>query len=326
MAASPAVTACLQSLAAEDCRCEALVARRDNSRIYRARCTSRVVAIKECFNPGTRTPDPAAAEREFAALTTLSAAMSAIGERPIAPLPLTLCREHAAYTMTWVSGKPMTELLLAHSTDRGKAAALGEAAGGWLKSFHALRPLPAHRNDFVEKIGSIAAILDEGVASDPLLRSAGRALIGCAEGASVQTMPASWIHGDMKSDNLLMDGTAVTGLDVHLIHENTVIHDLVPFLNHLALLHWSPRGLWRGEELKRVASGFLQAYSSETVGWRLPIAWLRAYRLLQVLASARESFSLQALSVAWGARKELSGLLGELSETNSGQAKKPGAA
>lgn len=310
-----AVAACLDSLSGEQCSCETVVARRINSRIYRARCRSRLVAIKECFKPGTLTPDAAAAEREFTALKTLSDIASRTNAEPLAPVPLALCPEHAAYAMTWVSGRPATEIVLAYSIDLGEATLLGEAAGAWLQRFHAAGPLRTCQSDFVSKLKFVSEILEGGGgARDPLLRRAANALIEHSTDASALPMPASWVHGDMKSDNLLVGGRRVTGLDVQLIHENTVAYDLAPFLNHLRLLRWSPRGLWQGKKLNHMAEGFLKAYSPDTARWRLPITWLRAYLLIQVLAPSSSPVSLRALTVRWPARKELASLIDELDE------------
>jgi hypothetical protein len=125
-------------------------------------------------------------------------------------------------------------------------------------------------------------------------------------------MPASWVHGDMKSDNVLVDGDKAFGLDLHLIHENTVAYDLAPFLNHLGLLRWTPRGALQRRKLDIVAECFLRAYSPDAAGWRLPIAWLRTYLLLQVATPVGRSGSLRGHAARWTARRELARAMHEL--------------
>ena len=311
-AAPLAVAECLGRLKGEPCVYEGIVELRDNSRIHRALWGSRSIAVKECFDLTRRHPDPTAAEREFSALTSLTEATSASGTPPLAPIPLALCREHAIYAMTWIAGRPATSLMLARTTDIEQAGMQGAAAGHWLRRLHGLRPLPSRRSDFEEKASSVEEIPLADQGRDPLIRRAAASLLSHASAAAAQLMPASWIHGDMKTDNLLVDGDRVTGLDVHLSHENTVVYDLAPFLNHLHLLRWTPRGLWQTNKLMRVAEAFLNAYSAEAVGWNVPIAWLRSYLLIQLLDPSRNTGSLHEFVQRRTIRSELTRAIGDL--------------
>ena len=80
----------------------------------------------------------------------------------------------------------------------------------------------------------------------------------------------------MKTDNLLIDGSRVVGLDAQLSHENTVAYDMAPSFNHLRLLRWSARGLRRRRAAAIVAENFAQSYSAAARDWTLPVVWLRA--------------------------------------------------
>jgi hypothetical protein len=102
-----------------------------------------------------------------------------------------------------------------------------------------------------------------------------------------------------------MDGSNVTGLDVQLVGENTVAHDLALFLNYLCLLRWSPRGLLQREKLEGMAVGFLRAYSPDSKRWTLPLLWLRTYLLFQVVARSTTSSRWHAWAARWPARREL---------------------
>jgi aminoglycoside phosphotransferase (APT) family kinase protein len=312
---SPAVAACLRALRALDAGSwvlESVVASRNNSRIHRARSETRIAAIKECFNHATGSPDCVAAEREYAALSILSTRTSGAGLPPLAPLPLTLCREHAAYAMGWVAGRTSTELVLQSSTDLKRAAKLGESAALWLRRFHATNSLPPRKNDFGDRLHHVDTFSRLGRGSLPLLRRTAAILADRAADASAQLLPASWLHGDFKSDNLLIDEDAVTGLDVQLAFENTVAYDLAPFLNHLSLLRWSPRGFLRRRKLERMAAAFLEAYSPEATQWTLSILWLRAYLLMQIVAPRSAQASLRARVARWAAYNELARAIQEM--------------
>ena len=303
--ASPAVAACLRALDGGAWTLEGIVAQRDNSRIHRARCGSRTAAIKECLTKTTHAPDNAAAEREFAALTAVAENATACGIEPLAPTPLILCREHAVYAMAWASGQTATDLVLAPTTDLELAEVLGGSAGGWLQRFHACKTLPARQNDFATRLIFVKQLARTEARRDSVLPRAANILVQCAENAAGVLMPASWVHGDMKSDNLLIDADRVTGLDVQMVDVNTVAYDLAPFLNHLYLLRWSPRGFLRQRQLDRMSAGFLQAYSPDSEKWALPLLWLRSYLLMQIVANSKKSASLRALAARWPARREL---------------------
>ncbi len=304
-----AVAACLEALAGEDCRWESAIARRHNSRVHRVRCRGAFVAVKECFQPRTTAPAPEVAEREFAALEALAARPS---DPPLAPRPLVLSRRYATYAMTWVPGRPVTERLLARSTGVDAAASLGQAAGCWLRRFHDLGAESPRRGDYESKLATVDEIAARTGLRDPDLRRAATVLARVAPRAAEYLLPASWVHGDMKSDNLLVEGGQMTGLDAHIVHRNTVAYDLAPFLNHLALLRFTPRGVGRQEALDAAADGFLRGYSTETGRWASPIAWLRGYLLLQVAASSREYALPRRWSIGWPARRVLRSVIASL--------------
>jgi aminoglycoside phosphotransferase (APT) family kinase protein len=310
--ASPAIAACLEALREEPFALDRLVARRDNSRVIRARCGGRIIAIKECFRPKTLIPDPATAESEYKALDSVARMAQLTNQPAIAPLPLVLRREHGVYAMTWIEGRPATDLLLSGGTLPEQAGALGAGAGAWLRHLHAMHPLPPRPGDYQSKLEFVNRLTEAAGNDMSVIRRAASVLLERASNAAAVVLPASWIHGDMKSDNLLVDDNRVMGLDLQLVDENTVAYDLAPFLNHLHLLRWSRRGLWRHRNLKVMAAAFLRAYSADTQHWCLPIAWLRVYLLLQRVAPGRGIWSFQASARSWPARVELAGAIKEL--------------
>jgi Ser/Thr protein kinase RdoA (MazF antagonist) len=307
-----AITACLDALGDEAWIIDGTVARRQNSRICRVRSRTRTIAIKECFLPATLTTDVAASEREYNALTRLAGTSLLRDERALGPTPLALCREHASYAMTWLPGRSVTEVVLATSTGANQATSLGAAAGDWLRRFHSKRPLPPQPSDFETKVEFVIRLADDVSPQEPSIRHAAAVLVKSAKAAAAIRMPASWVHGDMKSDNLLVDGSSVMGLDFQMVDENTVVYDLAPFLNHLSMLQSSFRGMWQGTKLNIAAEEFLQAYSPDAARWQLAISWLRTYLLMQILVSTMNRSTLRGMAVRWTVRKELGRLVDHL--------------
>jgi aminoglycoside phosphotransferase (APT) family kinase protein len=260
------------------------------------------------------TPDRAAAEREFTALTTLAEKTRESSVPPLAPLPLVLCREHAVYAMTWVPGRSATQMLLVPSTDLKRAEELGKLTGDWLRRFHACRALPARQSDFAARLNYVGQLVEAAGGQEPMLSRAAGVLVEFASAAAALSMPASWVHGDMKSDNLLVDGSNVTGLDVQLVDDNTVAYDLAPFLNYLCLLRWSPRGAWQRQKLDAMAKAFLTAYSPESANWKLPLLWLRTYLLMQIVAPSTYSSGWRAVASRWPARRELASAIDQIAK------------
>lgn len=304
------VTACLAKLGRPASDWEGIVASRLNSRIHRAGDGDNAIAIKECFDPATREANAASAEREFNALRRIR--MAAALDRAIpAPVPLALCRDQGVYAMSWAGGISATQAILA-SADSEQATRLGMATGTWLRNFHSLHMLPRRCNDFDGKLRVMREARARMQRRDALVDRTIDALAATAATATSVELPASWIHGDMKSDNLLVDGQHVVGLDLQLIDENTVVYDLAPFLNHLYLLAWSARGLVRRNELRLMSAHFLATYSAETAAWALPLAWLRAYLLVQIVASPSRAGRLRTRFARWPVARELTNVVNTL--------------
>lgn len=285
-AIGPGVDACVAALGLRAADESAVISVRDNSRVSRVRAGDRLLAVKECRLHGTAVPDVVGAESEYDALVRLADAAAATGQSSPCPHPEVLCREHAAYAMSWVDGRTATGLAMALTCSTDDARAIGARAGGWLLGFHALHSLPDRTGDYVAKLVHAEDAAGRAGDAEPSLRIAAAALRDAADECARVCMPASWIHGDMKSDNILLGPTGTTGLDARLLDENTVAYDLVPFLNHARLLRWSSRGWWAARKLDALVEGFLGAYGGNRAAWKPALNWLRAYMLMQSLASA----------------------------------------
>lgn len=259
-----------------------LVAVRNNSRIFRCSTAEGELAVKYCLDPTTGRPDPQGARFEFESLQQLTEASKAAGEVRLTPVPIGLLGESGILAMTWESGQPMTRALLSSFGNPQLARDCGAAAGDWLQRFHHLHLRPEQISNFQDKLHFVENELEvRGLKGDQLLQHTLVILNKLAARAEAVRLPVSWAYGDFKSDNLLVTGTQALALDVQLLNENSVIHNIVPFLVHLELLRWSPRGVlnWRG--LTQAGESFLAAYSPTTRNWCLPIAWLQAEMLLQ---------------------------------------------
>jgi hypothetical protein len=257
-----------------------LFAIRDNSRIFRCTSESGELAVKCCLDASTGQADPQGAQREFVSLQRLYQATIDAGAPLLAPAPIGLLHKDGILAMTWEPGQPMTAKLL--SGNKQSAHQCGTAAGEWLRQFHQLHPLAEQTCDFRSKLNYVSQELGQHKpVPDQLLQNAIRILERHVVAAEAVRLPVSWIFGDFKSDNLLVQPESTVAIDAQIKYENSVIYDLAPFLVHLELLRWSPRGLFFWNELAQAGRSFLAAYAQSANDWRLPIAWLKTEMLLQ---------------------------------------------
>jgi hypothetical protein len=261
---------------------EELLARRQNSDIYHCDASGASWIVKRCFEPGTNLVSESTAQAEYAALERLYNSAIAVYREAISPRPLGYIKELGVVAMSWERGQPMTQLILRFLGTTDSAENYGRMAGGWLERFHRLHVLPVGKNDFEQKLEYLQGhIVTKQLSGDPLLKQVVIALKERVSEASSVYMPYSWIHSDFKTDNLLVDGSRVIGLDPSLQHENSVIFDIVPFLIHLDLLRWHPRGMLFKNKLAALETGFMSGYRTITQDWKLPIAWLKCEMLSQ---------------------------------------------
>lgn len=238
------------------------------------------LAVKCCIDAAAGGADVSGAVREYDSLQQIYQASINVGVTLLAPKPIGLLRDEGIVAMTWEAGDPMTANLL--SGDLLTAHKCGAAAGNWLRQFHQLHPLVPQTSDFRDKLDSIVHALDQlWPRPDRLLHRANRQLGRYQAVAESVPLPGSWIFSDFKSDNLLMRAGEAVALDAQVQYKNAVIFDIAPFLIHLELLRWSPKGFLRWKLLTEAGNSFLAAYSAATAEWRLPISWLKTEMLLQ---------------------------------------------
>lgn len=258
------------------------VAVRNNSQVFYAECTAfpSPMLVKLCLVPHTDLPDPDTALRQYEALLRVSRAMGEGAELSV-PRPYLVCEETGMLAAEWISGTSMTHLLLAFGINEARAQELMERAGRWLGRFHACHELPPARLDVDDKLNFIDELNATRAVSDRLFLRALNRLRDSASAAASIMGARSWVHGDFKTDNLILSGSRTIGIDIHLRNENAVIYDLASFLNHLELCLYHPRGwrLFRSRQL--LHDTFLAGYlgGSHDPG-AMSLAWVQLYMLL----------------------------------------------
>ena len=240
-------------------------------------------ALKLCLKPYTETPDTAEARQQYEALDKVHAAMRQHAAFSV-PRPLYAAYEEGIVLLEWIDGESLTQRLSRLGTPPAEKYALAERAGAWLRHFHGAHPLPAGPLDVNEKLDALHQAQTRSCLSHPHLQRALALLVALSPAVRRETLPMSWIHGDFKSDNLIISGPRTIGIDIYVQHENACIHDLASFLNRLAL-HCSHPRHWHLLPLRgQLDQAFLRGYArpGDDQPQQLPLIWLRIYSLLSL--------------------------------------------
>ena len=271
---------------------------RENSRLFYAEsdALSSPVAIKWCLRTRTLQPDGDSAAQQFEALRRAADAMQS-DARYTVPRPYLLDRERALLAIEWIDGATMTASIAAWRCGAGGAHKLVVQAGNWLRHFHRAHPLDNGSLDVAEKLRYLSEYDGCALAQERVFAQGIAELRRSAAAAGSISLERSWIHGDFKTDNLIVSGQRIVGIDVQIQHENTVVYDLAPFINHLELAFCHP-ALWRLAPARmRLIAAFVDAYSEGKPGrvW-LPLTWTRLYLMLSAwnAAQSRGSSRLRA--------------------------------
>jgi tRNA A-37 threonylcarbamoyl transferase component Bud32 len=251
---------------------------RDNSEIFHGRIDTAEpleAAIKRCLVPHTNDPDEAAAKEQFTALQRVSGALADRNERYRVPTPLYLVPALATLAMTWVEGKSLSKNMRCAAVF-SKGAGWFENTGAWLGAFHKA----GRSRRQVVNLNERLAVIDD-LCVPPLLDEAyARATVVQRKAAStlenVET-EISWLHGDCKTDNFILSGTNIYGIDISLNHESPVEYDLAQFLNNLDLLLSSPKYLHLRGMRSTLEKAFMRGY--QTTGPTVSYAYLNWLRL-----------------------------------------------
>jgi aminoglycoside phosphotransferase (APT) family kinase protein len=272
-----------------DCLVTGPLAAGENSRLFYAerRDGAPPIAVKVCVRPHSDELDPESARRQYETLLRVHRAMGEQSELSV-PRPYLVLPEVALLVTQWIAGKSITRLVFSWRCNPTRARDLVARGARWLKRFHACHALTAGPLDVEAKVAFIAKMEAAQPLHDPLFLDAVSRLRTSAGAAAGVTLERSWVHGDFTADNVMVSGTRTLGLDMDIRHENTVLHDLAPFLNHLELRAFHPSGWPRSLSSVALREAFLENYVGRgSAAIAVPLAWLRLYMILQGWMTAR---------------------------------------
>jgi len=268
------------------------------------------LAVKYCRRPHSSEPDADFAQSQFGALQRAQAAFGDMQAPYKVPRPYALDTLPGAFAMSWIEGESLTRRM-SRGLARSRIAADFFRAGAWLGRFHAVGPLRAGSFDFAERAGHLAEMI-AGPLADPAFESGARLLLEGGAKAEGEPVHISWLHGDCKSDNILLSGGETYGIDVNLAHENSVEHDLAQFLNHLDLVLLDPSCLHRAGSRVVFENAFLDGYRSAGPSVSaLCLGWVRLWALLNLWRSSLDACRGSKLQ-AWLVNRNCSRLCARL--------------
>jgi tRNA A-37 threonylcarbamoyl transferase component Bud32 len=231
-----------------------------NSLIFLAQSNGfpSAAAVKVCLNPKTACPDGRMARAEYDALARTYAAM---GDAECSvPRPYLVDERSGLLAREWIPGESMTARLFSLHCSLTTAEALVVRAGRWLRRFHDAGRLEPRTLNVDAALSQIDQLARTALATDAVFKAAIDCIAHTAPKIAIPLFERSWIHGDFKTDNLMVANDRIIGLDMHQHMENVVLYDLGPFLNQLELNLWRPLSWrWRHEH-SSIARAFLSGY------------------------------------------------------------------
>lgn len=269
---------------------EGPVLRRDNSLLFRA--TGGVLpddlAVKECLVPDQQVPDARSAREQFNAMMQVHAKLRSDGLLRV-PRPYFCDDGLAVIVAEWVGAPSLTELLTGRQP-AGMVKPLIYRAGAWLRAFHDADEPKMGLFDSEHKERQARDLAADPLVGEPVFVRSAQLLVHAIRGLHGMHVRQSWLHGDFKSDNLLIQGGQTVGIDISVRDHNAVEYDIAQYLNHQALMACAPNcpRLWGRE--RRFAQVFLKGYLGQDTGAKpliVPqvLAWLRLFFLLSLWRS-----------------------------------------
>ncbi|EAR21135.1 phosphotransferase family protein [Nitrococcus mobilis] len=261
----------------------------ENSWLFKAALGARgpSLALKVCLDPVQHRPCPVTAAQELETLSRMCGYFAG-NSRLGVPRPYPLLVDRGILVTEWIEGVQLSEMLTSpvNSSHRMKRPELVALAGSWLRFFHDFAPAEPGRlvtDAILISLHEALATASPAVRQDPLVQEAVNLLEVTANLIGRRSYPRALLHGDFKSDNLIVCGERLLGFDIALQHENVVLRDLAPFLNHLELIASPLRGLRLALEVRSLSAAFLRGYFEREK--MLPVeavAWLRLNSVLVV--------------------------------------------
>ena len=150
--------------------------------------------------------------------------------------------DRGAVVMEYIEGPSLTEYLLDFKmTVRQKILTL-EKAGKWITTVHdhfsSSEGVIPH-----EKIMNDIRIVIGHKKSDHNKEKAFGILNDCQKLLDSISINITRLHGDFKTDNLIVSGNNLVGIDTRLAHTGISFRDIAYFINQLDLLFYQPKGL-----------------------------------------------------------------------------------
>ena len=254
---------------------------RNNSTVYIIHPSTGLpdsAILKCCRDPVTGQTDSVSASRQFQALSRTQTALARMGSAQDVPQPLLLLPAAGAYVMSRVEGEPLTACFY-RRWDLAALVDVCERAGQWLARFHAAGPLRTDVADFASKLILIDEMKQLPV-RHPVFEEALRDLASSTNIASLK-LSISWLHGDFKSDNLLIGNERVVGIDIDLRYENSIEHDLAQFMNHLDLILMRYRLIHLRRSATILQDSFVRGYQKSGIVISMDfLRWLRTWSAL----------------------------------------------
>lgn len=243
------------------------------------------IAVKLCIDAQKALPDRDVARIEYEGLVRTYDAMADDSEFSV-PKPYLLDMENGLLLREWIAGTSLTDLLFSWHCSQATAETYITKAGRWLRAFHEAGPLHVSRLSDQTSVLRLDELSREELAKDEVFAHALCCLGATADIVTGLELEWSWIHGDFKSDNLVISGNRTVGLDVYKRMENAVFFDLGPFLNHLELNLWRPTTLrWR-QAIDQLAQAFLAAYKMPNDPTnRTALNWIQLLLILSLWTS-----------------------------------------
>lgn len=252
---------------------------RDLSQVFRAHIAapvSMVAAVKFCLAPDSGLPDPQAARAQFDGLARVHLALDGKCNHLRVPVPLHIFPDLAGYAMSWVDGESLTKKMRQLNFVT-RCPGWFEDAGHWLGNFHLAGPMRMQPLDLSERLADIDRY-KKLTPPDGTFDTVATMLAQSAAALEGVEGPVSWLHGDCKTDNYMMSGGDVYGIDFSLAHENPVEYDIAQFLNSLELMLLNPRYLHLRGFRANLEERFILGYKKCGLPLSEPfLNWLRLF-------------------------------------------------
>lgn len=268
--------------------------RQENSWLFKAELGAGTpgLALKVCLDPVQARPCAVTAARELEALSRIYGHF--VGNSRLGvPRPYSMLVDRGILVTEWIDGVQLSERLTGRAKPfyAMKSAELVALAGSWLRFFHRFAPAKPGRlasDAILTSLHEVLATASPVIRQDLLVQEAVELLEATAKRIDRRVYPRASLHGDFKADNLIVSGDRLVGFDISLQHENVVLRDLAPFLNHLELIALHPRGLRLVSGVRNLSRAFLRGYfEGEKTLPAEAVAWVRLNSVLVVWIERR---------------------------------------